>query len=638
MLIGLTSSTYTVDVQPTLNFDPDFFTNFDNNLTSMLKSQANSFMNIIGEMEDVYVKRLGSQIGGGRAYLQNFRETFALARGEVMSMGGQFEDIADIQVAVNKGVGAITNITAEGISDLYAASSVVAEGMEVTAENTKVILENFTKAGISLYNIGSKVNEIFNLAKESGANAKMVYEEIEKNLSKLNLFNFKNGIEGMTKMAIQAQNLRISMDDALQIAENLYDPEKAVEMASVFQRFGMGSLTNVYELQDMARSDPGKLMDMMSKEFSRFVEIDAVTGQKTITAMGQEVIRVLSKEVPGLKTDLIVQSGLAMAELQDKIKNITMPVWATDDNLQQLILKQAQMGKEGTEFEGQYVINIGGVTKAVSSLGEDDSEILRKQLTTQITPEKDIVDKQLSTQQESVRLTNAITALNEFYPNLIASNKTVNESLDKLSKTMSDVIRPTLYSETLFNIKTKKTEEGSERLDFTEAFTKFQDKATSIITTFENSFVTLMQNLAVDPSHAIQFGRDFVGAITDSIINAIPSEFKDVEKIRKDLLTPLTNVINNILTTPSTSTATPSALPASSNAISSSVPTGVTPLTPSSSVINLVQTNPITINHNMNFPDLNARLQNALTTDPIFMNQLVDHIGNEMKRQGLWGR
>jgi hypothetical protein len=40
----------------------------------------------------------------------------------------------------------------------------------------------------------------------------------------------------------------------------------------------------------------------------------------------------------------------------------------------------------------------------------------------------------------------------------------------------------------------------------------------------------------------------------------------------------------------------------------------------------------------MNFPDLNARLQNALTTDPIFMNQLVDHIGNEMKRQGLWGR
>jgi hypothetical protein len=638
MLIGLTSNTYTVDVQPTLNFDPDFFTSFDNKLTSMLKSQANSFMNIIGEMEDVYVKRLGSQIGGGRAYLQNFRETFALARGEVMSMGGQFEDIADIQVAVNKGVGAITNITAEGISDLYAASSVVAEGMEVTAENTKVILENFTKAGISLYNIGSKVNEIFNLAKESGANAKMVYEEIEKNLSKLNLFNFKNGIEGMTKMAIQAQNLRISMDDALQIAENLYDPEKAVEMASVFQRFGMGSLTNVYELQDMARSDPGKLMDMMSKEFSRFVEIDADTGKKTITAMGQEVIRVLSKEVPGLKTDLIVQSGMAMAELQDKIKNITMPVWATDDNLQQIILKQSQMGKEGTEFEGEYVINVGGVTKAVSSLSEDDSEILRKQMTTQTTPEKDIVDKQLSTQQESVRLTNAITALNEFYPSLIASNKTVNESLDKLSKTMSDVIRPTLYSETLFNIKTKKTEEGSERLDFTEAFTKFQDKATSIITTFENSFVTLMQNLAVDPSNAIQFGRDFVGAITDSIINAIPSEFKDVEKIRKDLLTPLTNVINNILTTPSTSTATPSALPASSNAISSSVPTGVTPLTPSSSVVNLVQTNPITINHNMNFPDLNARLQNALTTDPIFMNQLVDHIGNEMKRQGLWGR
>ncbi len=635
---GTTGSGAPPPEEPTLQYSSSMFKDIAGAFKDLAKTQADGFFERVADFENA-IMGLSSTFGGGRAFAQTLRDSFAKAEVDIKMMGGTYKDMVDIQQAANEAMGSAAIITAEGQKQLFASISLVEGGMNITKENAKSLIENFTKAGFSVYNIGQEVNKIFNTAKETGANVKLVFDEVEKNMSKLNLFNFKNGVEGMTKMAAQSQMLRVTMQETLDFAEQLYDPEKAVEVASTFQRLGLGSMTNVYELQDMARSDPKKLQEMLASEFTRFVEIDAQTGERRINAMGQEVIRVLSKEVPGLKTDYIVQSGLAMAEFQDKVKKIELPDFAQDESLKNLIYAQAKLGEKGTDMEGKYIINVGGEAKDISTLKDEDLKRVRAELDAQARPNADVIEAQRSSQHELLQLNNSIKALHNFYPSLLASNKTVNEGLSKLGGIMLRNFKEKVMTGPVFGLEKTTTESGGERMDVTKRMGEVNTISDVFLNTMTSSVSTLFAEV-LSGTPVVDALKDLQAKLGNAIIGSLPANFefsgldKKVFDFVKDAFTKMsTGAMGGINLNPSTSSVSPvspttvSVVPASS--------TPITPLSPSSSVVSLVQSNPFNINLNVNAPNVDQRFKELMSeyiTNPIFMESLSSELEKEFGR------
>jgi hypothetical protein len=71
-----------------------------------------------------------------------------------------------------------------------------------------------------------------------GLSAKATSETLIKNLGSLNAYGFQNGIRGLGKMVQEAQALKINMDDVLKVADKLYDPESAINLAANLQVVG----------------------------------------------------------------------------------------------------------------------------------------------------------------------------------------------------------------------------------------------------------------------------------------------------------------------------------------------------------------------------------------------------------------
>jgi predicted nuclease with TOPRIM domain len=620
--------------EPSLSFPKELFTSFLDNYSKIATTQLTGFAQRVSEYEDAIMK-LSTQFGGGREFAETMRASFAKAEFDVKSMGGTFEDMVDIQEAANESMGGTAMITSEGMKQIYASVSMVEGGLKVSKENAKSLIENFTKAGMSIYNIGTEVNKIMNVAKESGANAKLVFDEIEKNMGKLNLFNFKNGVEGMAKMASESQKLRISMDDTLKIADSLFDPEKAVEMASAFQRFGMGSLTNVYELQDIARNDPGKLQEMLGKEFQRFVTIDEKTGERTINAMGQEVIRVLSKEIPGLSTDYIMNAGLAMAEFNDKVKKIELPDWASDQASKDLIYRQAQLGEKGTEMEGRYVINIDGVARDISTLTKEESEKLKTQIQEQKQPNQDIIEAQRSSQHEIMKLNNTLTALHSFYPSLLASNSKVNDALMGLGKNLNEFNKKSGGLFETMGVKAKQREgKGGERYDVTGAYDMTNKMSDLFIGSMSNTVTTLAAKIAADPT--ILGDPNKINEIlketlykpllesmpeinTTEIFNAVTGLFGNLGTLIPQNANSNVNVNTN-----TSNTSSSSAIPSSN-------------LNSNTNILSIIQPEPLKliVDHNFNAPsDLDRRIIDVVNNN---MGELLDNVQEGIKKRGrLW--
>lgn len=635
MLLHFSSSPFTTNstivVEPSLRLDENMFAKLASNLQGVLGTQFNGFVKKFVEYENT-IMNLSYSFGGSRAFAEEFKKSMAGASLDVKSMGGTFDDIDDILKGATEGMGVATTLTSQGISQLYASISMAEGGVKVTKEAAKSLIENFTKAGTSVYNIGEKVTSIFNVAKEAGVNAKQVFDEVEKNLIKVNLFNFKNGVEGMAKMSALAQTLRISMDDALQFAEQLYDPEKAVEVASVFQRFGMGGLSNIYELQDLARNDPGKLMEIMAKEFSKLTITDPETGERRMSGYGMELVRELSKQIPGLKQETIINQALAMGDLQEKMKNIKLPDWATDPSMKEFIIKQAQKTEKG-----QYVISLDGKERDVSTLTEDESLRYKQMVQTQQQGNANVVEASQAGAHEFVKLNNTIIALHNFYPTLLASNTSLSNAMYNGAKLIREGIEGKTMPKT-FGVNVVQGKKG-KTFDASAAMTNInqgaETMAVDIFTALPNVFKNAMLNIEkLGPNAKASDIAYILGGIAGDMTNALKTGFLQAFPQMQDPVGVMQGLIDPFLDASAQITNNPAALVQTPYLTQPQIPltvgSNVTAQAATQS-LNLTQTNPWKLDLNINSTPGGLKLQDLL--EPQILSQLTSAITSEQARQ-----
>jgi hypothetical protein len=323
------------------------------------------------------VSKLASQFGGTRDLAVAIKQSMAESAASVIQLGGTLQDIANIQLSVVKATQTQTILNKDYFQDLYAISSLVSDTGKVSAETTKEIVSSFINAGYGLYNISSEVSTIINNAKELGVTTNSVFKQVAENMNKLALYNFSDGVQGMAKMAAQAAALRIDMKDTLTLADQLFKPEKAIEMSAAFRRLGVSvtELLDPYKLMDMARNDPEELQKSILNATKSLVDFDEKNQKMRILPGAQGQLRELA-EAMGMPAEKLAQMALNAGDLERKMSQIRFPSQFADEKTRTMIANMAQMS--GGSYVVQYEDLRGEkVTKLVSELKKEDVEALQ---------------------------------------------------------------------------------------------------------------------------------------------------------------------------------------------------------------------------------------------------------------------
>lgn len=380
---------------------------------------------------------------------------------ENLKLGATFKDAAETAQGMAQEMGRMVNPSKEVLSNAIAFS----KAASMTNTETGKMIVQFQEYGGDQKEAITTMSKLGVSARKSGLDAKSFTTEVAKNLKQASLYGFKGGIKDIEEMVKKTKLLGTSMEKLgiKGAAENLLDPEKAMETAANIQMIGgnIGALGDPFQLMYMGQKDMKKLTDEVLNMTKATFTFDKATGAFTQTTEDMYAMKAQAQAL-GISYDDAAQAAKELAKV-DFIKSSTrLADKITDEDTQNLVAGLAQISKDGT-----VNIDLPGLDKKFSSLDEalDDQEFqdaLIKYQEDAGKSDKDlaleqmsIAEKQLATENEIKNLLLFKLSDNErkkFVENQEEIRKKTDESLlniaeapaGKVAKTMDKANQATL--------------------------------------------------------------------------------------------------------------------------------------------------------------------------------------------------
>ena len=158
------------------------------------------------------------------------------------------------------------------------------------------------------------ISKAYATAAKQGLNAQKFSKKVAENLSMANRLNFRNGIDGITRMAEMAEKFGLSMKSVETAAGQFMEFDSAIEHSAHLQMLG-GSIGAAFgnPLENMYESmyGPETFAKRMEDAMKGMATFDAKKGYATISPMNQEILRNYAKEM-GLNAEEVVANAKKM--------------------------------------------------------------------------------------------------------------------------------------------------------------------------------------------------------------------------------------------------------------------------------------------------------------------------------------
>lgn len=325
--------------------------------------------NAINEV-DKGASELIVKFGQGRDQILNLKASMTDAVIEVTRLGGGFDDILRIQKSVSDTLGRNLVISSEAYKDLYAAQKVLGPMADSLVKDLKDV-------GISLYQSSGQIQKIMDRSREIGVSAEKVGQQVSANLSLMNTYTFQGGVDGLAKMAAQAVNMRININDISATMIKAFNPESAIEMAAKLQALGVAQsdLLDPLRLMDLAQNDPAELQNQIVQMSKQFATLNAEGQFEIMPGAKRQMMEVES--ALGMTTGSLAKMALSSAELGDKMSKIRF-----SDNFSEeektMIANMSEMGKGGeykismTTSKGKETLSMEDAMAEIERMGKEE--------------------------------------------------------------------------------------------------------------------------------------------------------------------------------------------------------------------------------------------------------------------------
>lgn len=216
----------------------EYFSSVKGQITDGLKKLEEVINTKSGElMLDVvsYNTQLAGSFGRTQAAVIGLRKEFVSAVPAIAALGGKSQDVFNIIKGTSESLKTNRILLSETTTDLFTAG----KALGVSSESMGAVVLDFENAGIQTGLIRDRMQQTANIARVVAANSNAVFSQVQQNLGALNKYGFKDGVEGLSRMAAKAVSLRTDMFEIFNFAEKVFSPEGAIEAVAGFQRMGV---------------------------------------------------------------------------------------------------------------------------------------------------------------------------------------------------------------------------------------------------------------------------------------------------------------------------------------------------------------------------------------------------------------
>ena len=319
---------------------------------------------------DSQAMKLQRTMGGVTIGASAFRDKLLESYKNTQQLGASFKDTVDAVQGLATGMGKMVNPSQEAIENIIGLSKGVGETSEVIG----TMVANMTRFGGTQVQAVKYIDDMAKQARKAGLDAKGFLSEINKNLTKVAGFGFKDGVKGLTAMVKQAKLLRTDMGSigAMSLQSTILDPEGAIQAAASFQMLGgaVGKLADPFQLMHMAQTDLKGLQDELVKSTKSSYKFNKETGNFDLATQDLYRLREQAK-ITNTDFDALVNSGKEAAKLDYLTEKFGLG--NLDKDTQDMVAGLAQIG-EG----GKVEVDIPGYGK----IEADSAEQLKAQLNT----------------------------------------------------------------------------------------------------------------------------------------------------------------------------------------------------------------------------------------------------------------
>jgi hypothetical protein len=342
---------------------------------SNFTNQLGEAANLTKQMGDALLsmeegaRRLNQTFGGSRQRITELKQAIADTQPFIARLGGNIQDtfttLEEVSTATKRNVIA----SAEDASKLFATSKVI-------GESVKEIVKQFDEVGVNFTMIGSEMEKAVNSIQNLGLNVSQIMGDVSTYMNKLNEFNFSRGVDGLAKMAATAAVFKFDMRTTFDIADKALSPEKAIDLASAFQRMGVavGELTDPFQLMNMSLNDPEGLQKSLSQMTKQFAYFDEQTKTFKINPAGMLQMRELAAQT-GIQYETLSKSALAAQNFDRVMSQLGTGGIGMSDDDKMLIANIAKMDSK----TGKYMVSMK------TESGKDEQIEISRLTSTQIT-------------------------------------------------------------------------------------------------------------------------------------------------------------------------------------------------------------------------------------------------------------
>ena len=298
---------------------------------------------------------------------QEFTKQFNLATSQLQKFGMGADKVDSVMTSFADASGRARIITPEEVLNI----GLLTKGLGVGLESSSELYERMELMGVGTAKATQKINEMVVSSQKLGLNAGKVAKTLSNNFDRMSSMSFKNGVQGMTKMAQLAVKMRMDVSDMLGMAEKFYEPEAAIEAAANLQMLG-GDIAQAFgdpfETMYLARNKPEELAERVGDMVENMMQFNAETGEYEFPAEVRMQLKAAGEQL-GINTDSMIE----MARNAAKIKDIKMNVSGNiqDEDMREGLASMARMK------DGKFVVDFKGEELDIGDIGMDQAaEIL----------------------------------------------------------------------------------------------------------------------------------------------------------------------------------------------------------------------------------------------------------------------
>jgi hypothetical protein len=342
------------------------------------------------KMAQVY-KGLGRDLGMTGKSAKFLEKSFKGALPTAIELGFNANDLASVYEDISEKTGRVSNLTSKDAETITS----IAASMNLSTSDAAEMSETFMLMGLSTEQIEKNMIETYKSAQSMGLNARKVIKVLQQNVDKMQGYSFANGVKGMTEMAKLGVKLRMDVSEMLQMADQFYQPEAAIEAAANLQMLG-GDIAQAFgdpfETMYLARNKPEELAKKVGKMTENMMQFNEESGEFEITAESRMQLQETSKQL-GLSYDNMVKMSRQSAKIS-KIK--TEFVSVGDDEMKESLASMAKFK------DGKFVIE----TEEFGDLGLDEvtDDMAKAIMQENQSEEENLKDIALNTQTMSQQM------------------------------------------------------------------------------------------------------------------------------------------------------------------------------------------------------------------------------------------